>query len=220
MQTLPKCTQRLRMALARGAGGGGTVPWFWLLKLAGPCWSWEAPDWGCWRQSLGGRRALVFLPFAPVSRVLAPAESMVGAEGTQRTHVFQGQSRFVQRGHSPGSLGHLRPMEPEAVWKPRAGRIVRSSYSGVSLMTLGPRACEAKAIDFWTARGSLTCGHQVAADSWPGWVRPPSLTKVHGGPGGLRLPAWAGPSRSQLWGGGAGVCSKDHSAVSLTGSFP
>lgn len=159
-----------------GGQGGGTVPWFWLLKLAGPCWSWEAPDWGCWRQSLGDRRALVFLPFAPVSRVLAPAESMVGAEGTQRTHVFRGQSRFVQRGHSPGSLSHLRPMEPEEVWKPRAGRIVRSSYSGVSLMTLEPRACEAKAIDFWTARGSLTC--------WPGWVRTPKPDKGARGPRG------------------------------------
>lgn len=101
----------------------------------------------------------------------------MGAEGARRTHVFRGQSRFVQRGQSPGSLSHLRPMEPEEVWKPRAGRIVRSGYSRVSLMTLGPRACEAKAIDCWTARGSLTCGHQVAADSWPGWVRTPKPDK-------------------------------------------
>lgn len=136
---------------------------------------------GVWEAKPGGRR---LSPIGTCQQGPAPAESLVGAEGARRTHVFRGQSRFVQRGQSPGSLSHLRPMEPEEVWKPRAGRIVRSGYSGVSLMTLGPRACEAKAIDCWTARGSLTCGHQVAADSWPGWVRTPKPDKGARGPRG------------------------------------
>lgn len=104
MQTLQNGTQQLKMALAQGEDSSMIL----AVNTCRTCWSWEGLGWRV-GGACGGRHALIFIPFLPVSRacsemgprdsvqehrVLSPRES-VGSRGALRAHVFRVQVGMI-----------------------------------------------------------------------------------------------------------------------------